>query len=141
MHHLIQNKQNIRYATKILGDPKYTKAEYGKEQGKLRLFAINLLAVAAQFGHRQILESLISKLLSSLTKETTRGQSADITDLITAWIIAYGKNRLIQDPLLLFEHFNYTRIMRPLFATALRYAFSPHELDKIAPRLLGYLNG
>ena len=142
LYNIIQDKKNVTYAAKLISHFHYTKTQYGNNQGKIRLFAIHLLAIAAQFGHRPLLETLIKKLLSSQsTNKDIPGKSADIIDLITAWIEAYGKEKLIQDPLTLFEQFDYDSTMRPLFATAIRYAFSPSELNQITPRLLDYLNG
>ncbi len=120
----------LKLMQEILLSPEMQKR---KDQALLRIGAIDTLEYAAMRGNIRPLEEVISKLRSTLETqaEVKKGQTADLSDCISAWINAQGKEQVAQNLTLLTDRFPYrsgntdfpSHVWKEAFATALWNSF------------------
>jgi hypothetical protein len=133
----------LEQAQLVLSNLNQTLQFYPDRQAEMRVFAIKILTHAANRGEVEALEQAITVVTSEIVDQGSRkGRGADLTDLLEGWLKAVGPERVLSQPDLLFTRFPYKPLLRPYYATALRYVFpdlamSQRSVSQFTPYLKG----
>lgn len=104
---LLKTPQGIEIAAKSLTDPKFAQDAFGTFQAEARFFSVQVLKAAALQGNEKYLVQSAGAIAQDLAQEGSReldmGRSADLRDLVHAYVdvkgtaaFASGDTRLVE---------------------------------------------
>ena len=97
----------------------------------MRILSIALVVEKARLGNTAFLEETVRELLLSQKKnQRFKGFQDDIIDLILGWADVIGKEKILEDPSLLFNTFIYDIRDREIFSKVITYLYPTLIWDK-----------
>ena len=99
---ILQAEDAAQTSVKVLVDWRDTLARFGQNQAQARVFAIRLLEETARRGEPHPLQAALVALRQQYSIRpdgfSQHGRIQDLQDLMTSWILAYGREKFIKDP-------------------------------------------
>ena len=141
---LSQHNKILWISAQTILNHEFAKNTFGNDQAWARLQAIAILKERAKTGDYEHLEFVLESLVKELsTHLPLKGQDYDLIDLISAWIETYSREKIYQDPEVLFSRFSYQKALRRSFVMALHsvYGYEKTTESEFQTRILPLLEG
>jgi hypothetical protein len=118
---LVRDLSSLQELKDILLDLDETRRLYREDQAIARIHAIGALGYLASQGELEPIESVIQKELEIFKSKNpvSKGELADLSDLLTEWIRAVGIDRIEQDLTLIVQYFPYEPKLNEAYLSAL----------------------
>ena len=119
---ILEDEKKFKFYCDLLLNLNKLRNESSYNQAYIRILAHSLIEEKAKKYDIGFLEEFTKRLIMNKSENIgVKGAKEDILDLMLSWVYIMGRDKVLDDPSLLFEAFSYKKENRELFSYVLSY--------------------